>query len=53
MDISLAIGCLCVGAVLGALVVVGWKSDGKPLVDQLTEIRQSETPEDITRRTQA
>ena len=53
MDISMGIGLLCLGAVLGALVVVGWKSDGKPLVDQLTEIRQAETPEDITRRTQA
>lgn len=53
IDISLAIGLLCIGAALGGLIAIGWKSNGKPLADQLAEIRQSETVEDLARRTQA
>ncbi len=42
IDVSLAIGLLCLGAAIGALIVTGWKSNGKPLVDQFNDIHHSE-----------
>ena len=46
MDISLAIGLLCLGAVFGALIVVGWNSDGSRPTEQFGSLEQAEYPDD-------
>ncbi len=53
MDISMGIGLLCLGAVLGALVVVGWFSPDKTLREQFDELpAEPLRPDEITRRSQ-
>lgn len=42
MDISLAIGFICLAAVIGALAGIGWMSPKKPLRDTFTEMHHSE-----------
>jgi hypothetical protein len=48
MDAAVIILALVLGAVIGALIVVGWKSNGKPLIDQFNEMHHA--PENIERR---
>jgi hypothetical protein len=42
MDISLAIGFLCLGACIGGLIVIGWLSPDRPLRDQFSEMHLSD-----------
>lgn len=48
MDISLAIGLLCLGACIGGLIVLGWMSPKKPLRDTFNEMHHA--PENIEQR---
>lgn len=48
MEMALVVGLLCVGAALGALIVVAWMSDRRPIIDQFREIHGGE--DDLERR---
>lgn len=42
MDISMGFGLLCLGAVVGGLIVLGWASPKKPLRDTFNEMHHSD-----------